>query len=35
MAIAEIKSRQEEYEASRAQTQAPAGTTNFASGFNF
>ena len=35
MAIAEIKSRQEEYEASRAQTQTPAGTTNFASGFNF
>ena len=35
MAIAEIKSRQEEYEASKAQTQAPAGTTNFASGFNF
>lgn len=35
MAIAEIKSRQEEYEASRAQTQAPTGTTNFASGFNF
>ena len=35
MAIAEIKSRQEEYEASRTQTQASAGTTNFASGFNF
>lgn len=35
MAIAEIKSRQEEYEASKAQTQAPTGTTNFASGFNF
>lgn len=35
MAIAEIKSRQEEYEASRAQTQAPAGAANFASGFNF
>ena len=35
MAIAEIKTRQEEYEASRAQTQAPASTANFASGFNF
>lgn len=35
MAIAEIKTRQEEYEASRTQTQAPAGAANFASGFNF
>lgn len=35
MAIAEIKTRQEEYEASRAQTQAPVSTANFASGFNF
>lgn len=35
MAIAEIKSRQEEYEASKSQTQAPAGAANFASGFNF
>ena len=34
--IAEIKSRQEEYEASRAQTQTPAAAaTSFAGGFNF
>lgn len=34
--IAEIKTRQEEYEASRAQTQAPAAAaTSFAGGFNF
>jgi hypothetical protein len=32
--IAEIRSRQEEYEASKTQTQTPA-TNNFANGFNF
>ena len=32
---AEIKQRQDEYNASRAQTQAPAATTGGASGFNF
>lgn len=36
LTIAEIKTRQEEYEASRAQTQAPAAAaTSFAGGFNF
>ena len=35
VAVAEIKRRQDEYNASRAQTQAPAATTGGASGFNF
>lgn len=34
IAVAEIRTRQEEYQASRNQTQAPAATT-FAGGFNF
>ena len=35
VALAAIKQRQDEYNASRAQTQAPAATTGGASGFNF
>lgn len=35
VAKAEIKQRQDEYNASRAQTQTPAATTGGASGFNF
>lgn len=35
VAVAEIKQRQDEYNASRAQTQAPAATTGGANGFNF
>lgn len=35
VAVAEIKRRQDEYNASRAQTQAPAATTGGANGFNF
>jgi hypothetical protein len=33
--VAEIKQRQDEYNASRAQTQAPAAATGGANGFNF
>ena len=35
VALAAIKQRQDEYNASRAQTQAPAATTGGVSGFNF
>ena len=35
VAVAEIKRRQDQYNASRAQTQAPAATTGGANGFNF
>ena len=35
VAVAEIKQRQDEYNASRAQTQAPAAATGGATGFNF
>jgi hypothetical protein len=35
VALAAIKQRQDEYNASRAQTQAPAATSGGASGFNF
>ena len=35
VALAAIKQRQDEYNASRAQTQAPAATPNAPSGFNF
>lgn len=35
VALAAIKQRQDEYNASRAQTQAPAATSGAASGFNF